>query len=118
MTNMDIQSILKQTEELTLDEDKLSLLSDFIGNHFNDLTSKDFIQLLIPLVDITQRIWEQNPVLDTLSDYTIALTKLAENYIKEEQGWLAAEERLLEAGKEVVEIGEYPVQGVGVGIPP
>lgn len=89
MTNMDIQSILKQTEELTLDEDKLSLLSDFIGNHFNDLTTKDFIQLLIPLVDITQRIWEQNPVLDTLSDYTIALTKLAENYIKEEQSWLA-----------------------------
>ena len=38
--------------------------------------------------------------------------------LAEEQGWLAAEERLLEAGKEVVEIGEYPVQGVGVGIPP
>ena len=50
MTNMDISSVLKQTEELTLDEDKLSLLSGFIGNHFNDLTAKDFIQLLTPLV--------------------------------------------------------------------
>lgn len=86
---MNISDILKQSEELTLDEDKLSLLSDYLGNHFNDLTTNDFIQLLTPLVDITRRIWEQNPVLDTLSDYTIVLTKLAENYIKEEQGWQA-----------------------------
>ncbi|MBR5349678.1 MAG: hypothetical protein IK124_00395, partial [Prevotella sp.] len=86
---MDTTTILKQAESLTSDEEKLMLLAGFLGEHMDSLEPKDFIQLLTPLVDITERLYEQNPVQDTLSDYMIALTKLADNYIKEEQGWLA-----------------------------
>lgn len=86
---MDTTTILKQAKSLTNDEEKLMLLARFLGEHMDSLEPKDFIQLLTPLVDITERLYEQNPVQDTLSDYMIALTKLADNYIKEEQGWLA-----------------------------
>ncbi len=86
---MDTTKILKQAEDLRNDEEKLMLLAGFLGEHMDSLEPKDFVQLLTPLVDITERIYEQNPVMDTLSDYMIALTKLAENYIKEEQGCLA-----------------------------
>lgn len=47
------------------------------------------IQLLTSLVGITKQIFEQNTVQDTLSDYVVALLKLAENYIRDERGWLA-----------------------------
>lgn len=89
LQEMDTNTILKQAESLSNDEEKLMLLAGFIGENIDNLEAKDFILLLRPLVDITERIYEQNPVQDTLSDYMIALTKLAENYIKEEQGWLA-----------------------------
>lgn len=86
---MDTTTILKQAESLANDEEKLMLLAGFIGENMDDLEAKDFVQLLKPLVNITERMYEQNPNLDTLSDYMTALTKLAENYIKEEKGWLA-----------------------------
>ena len=86
---MDTTKILKQAEGLTNDEEKLMLLAGFLGENMDDLEAIDFIQLLTPLVGITERIYEQNPILDTLSDHMTALIKLAENYIKEEQGWLA-----------------------------
>lgn len=87
---MTISDILKQAENLANDEDKLIFLADYIGNNFNELASKDFIQLLTPLLDITRRIYEQNPTQDNLSDYIVALTRLAENYSKDDQGWQAS----------------------------
>lgn len=86
---MDTTIILQQAENLTTDEDKLMLLAGFIGENIDDLEPMDLIQLLTPLVGITKRIYEQNPVQDTLSDYVVALVKLAENYIRDERGWLA-----------------------------
>ena len=86
---MDTTIILQQAESLTTDEEKLMLLAGFIGENIDDLEPMDLIQLLTPLVDITKRIYEQNPVQDTLSDYVVALVKLAENYIRDERGWLA-----------------------------
>ena len=86
---MDTSAILKQARDLATDEEKLIQLAGFIGENMDNLEPKDFILLLTPLMDITRRIYEQNPVQDTLSDYVIALVKLAENYIKEEQGWQA-----------------------------
>ena len=38
--------------------------------------------------------------------------------LREEQGGLETEQPLVVAGKEVVETGEYPVEFIGVGIPP
>ena len=86
---MDTTTILRQAENLASDEEKLALLSDFLGENMDNLESTDLIQLLTPLVDITRRIYEQNPVQETISDYMIALIKLAENYIRDDQGWLA-----------------------------
>ena len=86
---MDTSAILKQARDLATDEEKLIQLAGFIGENMDNLEPKDFILLLTPLMDITRRIYEQNPVQDTLSDYVIALVKLAENYIKDEQGWQA-----------------------------
>ena len=40
--------ILKQAENLTNDEEKLMLLAKFIGDNYDDLEVRDFIQLLIP----------------------------------------------------------------------
>lgn len=86
---MDTSAILKQAKSLATDEERLIQLAGFIGENMDNLEPKDFILLLTPLLDITRRIYEQNPVQDTLSDYVIALVKLAENYIKDEQGWQA-----------------------------
>lgn len=86
---MDTTTILQKAENLTTDEEKLMLLAGFIGENIDDLEPKDLILLLSPLVGITKRIYEQNPVQDTLSDYMVALVKLAENYIRDERGWLA-----------------------------
>ena len=86
---MDITKILQQSESLATDQEKLMLLAGFIGENLDNLEPLDLIQLLTPLEVITKRIYEQNPVLDTLSDYVVALVKLAENYICVEQGWLA-----------------------------
>ena len=86
---MDTTTILQQAESLATDEEKLMLLAGFLGENIDNLEAGDFIQLLTPLVAITERIYEQNPVQDTLSDYVIALIKLAENYIRDERGWLA-----------------------------
>lgn len=88
-TNMDTTKILQQAESLTTDEEKLMLLAGFIGENMYNLEPTDFIQLLTPLQDITKRRYEENPILDTLSDYMVALIKLAENYIRDERGWLA-----------------------------
>ena len=93
--------ILKQAENLTNDEEKLMLLAKFIGDNYDDLEVRDFIQLLIPLEDITERIYEHEQNLDTLSDYTTALTRLAEYYIKDEQTWKAT--HLLEKAEELLE---------------
>ena len=79
---MDTTTILQQAESLATDEEKLMLLAGFLGENIDNLEAGDFIQLLTPLVAITERIYEQNPVQDTLSDYVIALIKLAENYIR------------------------------------
>ena len=86
---MDTTTILQKAESLMTDEEKLMLLAGFIGENIDDLEPKDLILLLSPLVGITKRIYEQNPVQDTLSDYMVALVKLAENYIRDERGWLA-----------------------------
>lgn len=86
---MNIKKILKQAQDLRNDEEKLKVIADYISENFNELETREFIQLLTPLVDITKRMYEQNPIWDTLSDYMIALTKLAEYYIKDEQGWQA-----------------------------
>ena len=86
---MDTTTILQQAGSLATDEEKLMLLAGFIGDNFDDLEPRDFIRILTPLVDITRRRYEQDANLDTMSDYSTALTKLAENYTKEEQGWLA-----------------------------
>ena len=86
---MDTTTILQQAEDLVTDDEKLMLLAGFIGENLDNLEPMDLIQLLTPLVGITKRIYEQNPVQDTLSDYVVALVKLAENYIRDERGWLA-----------------------------
>lgn len=86
---MEIENILKQADSLKGDEEKLLLLGDFIGNHIDNLETIDLIKLLTPLVDITKRIYERDDNPETLSDYSVALTKLAEYYIKDEQGWMA-----------------------------
>ena len=86
---MDIGNILKRAESLNNDEEKLLLLGDFIGNHIDNLENIELIKLLTPLVDITKRIYERDDNPDTLSDYSVALTKLAEYYINDEQGWKA-----------------------------
>lgn len=88
-TIMDTTEILQQAENLATDEEKLMLLAGFIGENMDNLEPMDFIQLLTPLQDITKRIYEENPIQDTLSDYMVALIKLAENYIRDEQGWLS-----------------------------
>ena len=92
--------ILKQAENLTNDEEKIMLLAKFIGDNYDDLEVRDFIQLLTPLVDITERRYEHDQNLDSLSDYTTALTKLAEYYIKDEQTWKATP--LLEKAEELL----------------
>ena len=109
---MDTTIILQQAESLTTDEEKLMLLAGFIGENIDDLEPMDLIQLLTPLVDITKRIYEQNPVQDTLSDYVVALVKLAENYIRDERGWLATPllvkaEELLSEQPDTEENAEY-----------
>ena len=86
---MNTSEILKRAEKLTSDEEKLKIIAGFIGDNFNDLEAKDFISLLSPLVDVTSRLYKQNPNIDNLSDYTVAITKLAENLIVDEQTWRA-----------------------------
>jgi hypothetical protein len=86
---MNTTTILRQAENLASDEEKLMLLGDFIGENLDSLEAVDLIRLLSPLVDITRRIYEQNPVQETISDYVTALIKLAENYIRDERSWLA-----------------------------
>ncbi|MBO4754890.1 MAG: hypothetical protein J5543_09860 [Bacteroidales bacterium] len=86
---MDTTTILRQAENLASDEEKLMLLGDFLGENMNSLETMDLIRLLTPLVDITRRIYEQNPDHETISDYVTALIKLADNYIRDERGWLA-----------------------------
>ena len=76
---MDTTEILQQAESLTTDEEKLMLLAGFIGDNMDNLEPTDFIQLLTPLQDITRRRYEENPLLDTISDCVVALLKLAEN---------------------------------------
>ena len=97
---MKMVDILKQAENLANDEEKLSFLAKFIGDNYDELETRDFIQLLTPLVDITKRMYEHEQNQDTLSDYSTALTKLAEYYIKDEQTWKATP--LLEKAKELL----------------
>ena len=59
---MNTTTILRQAENLASDEEKLMLLGDFIGENLDSLEAMDLIRLLSPLVDITRRIYEQNPV--------------------------------------------------------
>ena len=99
-TIMDTTEILQQAENLATDEEKLMLLAGFIGENMDNLEPMDFIQLLTPLVDITERRYEHDQNLDSLSDYTTALTKLAEYYIKDEQTWKATP--LLEKAEELL----------------
>jgi tetratricopeptide (TPR) repeat protein len=89
MNNMETTEIVKQAEGLANDEEKLMFLGKYLGDNLDVLEPRDFIQLLIPLVDITRRRYEQNTTLDTMTDYSIALTKLADYFIKNEQGWQA-----------------------------
>ena len=86
---METTEIVKQAEGLANDEEKLMFLGKYLGDNLDVLEPRDFIQLLIPLVDITRRRYEQNTTLDTMTDYSIALTKLADYFIKNEQGWQA-----------------------------
>ena len=86
---MNTTTILSQAENLASDEEKLMLLGNFLGENMSSLEPVDLIRLLTPLVDITRRIYEQNPVQETIADYVIALIKLADNYIRDERGWLA-----------------------------
>lgn len=97
---MKMVDILKQAENLANDEEKLSFLAKFIGDNYDELETRDFIQLLTPLVDITKRMYEHEQNQDTLSDYSTALTKLAEYYIKDEQTWKATP--LLEKAEELL----------------
>lgn len=87
--NMEVSDILKKADAQKSDADKLSMLGNYIGKNLDSLTAKDFIQLLPPLVDITKRMYEVSPSLDQLTDYTIAMTKLAENLIIDDQSWKA-----------------------------
>ena len=86
---MDIVNILNKAEKLTSDQEKLEYLGHFIGENLNQLSPKEFILLLTPLVDISYRLYQQTPSLETLGDYTVAITKLAEYLIADDQGWKA-----------------------------
>lgn len=86
---MEVSDILKKAYAQKNDADKLSMLGNYIGNNLDSLTAKDFIQLLPPLLDITKRMYEVSPSMDQLADYTIAMTKLAENLIIDDQSWKA-----------------------------
>lgn len=83
---MDISNILNKAEKLASDQEKLEYLSHYIGEHIDSLSPKEFILLLTPLVDISYRLYQQHPSLETLSDYTVAITKLAEYLINDDQG--------------------------------
>ena len=86
---MDIINILNKAEKLTSDQEKLEYLGHFIGENLNQLSPKEFILLLTPLVDISYRLYQQTPSLETLGDYTVAITTLAEYLIADDQGWKA-----------------------------
>ena len=86
---MDISNILNKAEKLASDQEKLEYLGHYIGEHIDSLSSKEFILLLTPLVDISYRLYQQHPSLETLGDYTVAITKLAEYLINDDQGWKA-----------------------------
>ena len=86
---MNTTEILKRAEKLPDDKSKLEQLSNYLGENFDELQPKDFILLLTPLVDITKRLYKKEPSLDILTDYAIALTKLAEYLITDDQTWKA-----------------------------
>ncbi|SHK33428.1 hypothetical protein [Xylanibacter ruminicola] len=86
---MDIINILKKAEKLTSDQEKLEYLGQYIGEHLDKLSPKEFVLLLTPLVDISYRLYQQSPSLEALGDYTVAITKLAEYLIADDQGWKA-----------------------------
>lgn len=86
---MNTSETLKNALKLDSDEEKLSYIARYIGENFSDLEPTDFIDLLTPLTDISRRLYQQNPDLDHLTDYSVALTKLAEYLILDEQTWKA-----------------------------
>lgn len=103
---------LKEALQLPTDLEKLEAISKIISEQFDDLDAKDFIKLLEPCVDITQRMYEANPALDSLSEYTFAMTKLSEYLIQEEMTWkatplLESTERLLEGESDNQELFEW-----------
>ena len=98
---MDISNILNKAEKLASDQEKLEYLSHYIGEHIDSLSPKEFILLLTPLVDISYRLYQQHPSLETLSDYTVAITKLAEYLINDDQGWKA--KPLLEKAQQLLD---------------
>ena len=103
---------LEKVLQLPTDIEKLEAISKIIGERFDDLDAKDFIELLEPCVDITRRIYEANPNHENLSEYTFSITKLSEYLIQEEMTWkatplLVLSERLLEDKPDNQELFEW-----------
>lgn len=91
---------------------KLEMIAEYISKHFDKLEydNRRMLRLLEPCLELTREDYEERHDQDALSEYTFALCKTAEYYIRDEQTWratpLLSEALSLTRGKEAESASE------------